>query len=359
MRVPLSAGSHRVCRVGYLALALLAAGASLVLAQGAGTAAQDGPADEPRLVLLVKEAESLARRGQLDQGLLRYEQALTEGAGSAQVLNRIAELYLIKGNGQRAVQLLHRSLGERPAQLPVYSMLNDAFLALGRLDSALHYVREALDLAPGHSGVRSQLAFLHLQGGDLPACRAQLDTALALDDRNAHAHRLLGLYHTHTGQPDSALSRYRKVIELVPDDVESHNNIAYLLAAEKRYAEALEWYGRTKAIARDPNLQHAVHLNMEAIRAILDGKMRARFILVPSEALALDLLEKLEAGDDFGELAARFSQAPNARDGGDLGFFGPGEMLPEVETSVLELEVGGVSGPIRIGPGYMLLQRLN
>lgn len=332
---------------------------ALVLSQAAGAAAQDGAADEPRLVVLVKEAESLARQGQLDQSLLRYEQALTEGAGSAQVLNRIAELYLIKGNAPRAAQLLHRSLGESPAQLPVYSMLNDAFLAQGRLDSALHYVREALDLAPGHSGVRSQLAFLHLQDGDLPACRAQLDTALSLDDRNAHAHRLLALYHTRTEKPDSALSRYRQVLELVPDDVESHNNIAFLLASLKRYREALDWYGRTKAIARDPDLQHAIHLNMEAMRAILDGKMRARFILVPSQAQALDILEKLEAGGDFGELAARFSRAPNARDGGDLGFFGPGEMLPEVETSVLELEVGGVSGPIRIGQGYMLLQRLN
>ena len=352
MRVAIGSVSRLAAGVGVLPLAL-------VLSQAAGTAAQDGPAEEPRLVVLVKEAEGLARRGQLDQSLARYEQALAEGAGSAQVLNRIAELYLIKGNGPRAVQLLHRSLGERPAQLPVYSMLNDAFLAQGRVDSALHYVREALDLAPGHSGVRSQLAFLHLQDGDLPACRAQLDTALSLDDRNAHAHRLLALYYTRAEQPDSALSRYHEVLQLVPDDVESHNNIAFLLAALKRYREALEWYGKTKAIARDPDLQHAIHLNMEAMRAILDGKMRARFILVPSEAQALDILDKLAAGGDFGELATRFSQAPNARDGGDLGFFGPGEMLPEVETSVLELEVGGVSGPIRIGQGYMLLQRLN
>ena len=359
MRVLNPSGSKGAAAVGRLSLALLPAALAAVLAHTVGTAAQEEPAEEPRLVLLVKEAESLARRGQLDESLRRYEQALTEGAGSAQVLNRIAELYLIKGNGPRAVELLHRSLGERPAQLPVYSMLNDAFLAIGRLDSALHYVREALDLAPGHSGVRSQLAFLHLQAGDLGACRAQLDTALSLDDRNAHAHRLVGLYHTRTGEPDSAISRYQRVLELIPDDVESHNNIAFLLATQKRYAEALEWYDRTRAIARDPNLQHAIHLNMEAMRAILDGKMRARFILVPSEALALDILEKLEAGGDFGELAARFSQAPNARDGGDLGFFGPGEMLPEVESSVLELEVGEVSGPIRIGQGYMLLQRLN
>ena len=329
------------------------------LALAAATSAQDEPEPEPRLVSLVREAEGLARRGQLDQSLLRYEQALSEGAGSAQVLNRIAELYLIQGNGSRAVQLLHRSLGERPAQLPVYSMLNDAFLAMGRLDSALHYVHRAMELAPGNSGVRTQLAFLHLQAGDLAASRAELDTALSLDGRNGHAHRLLALHFTRTGKPDSALLRYHTVLEFLPDDVESHNNIAYLLAAGKRYPEALEWYDRTKAIARDPNLLHAINLNMEGIRAIVDGKMRARYILVPTESQALDILERLEDGGDFGELAARFSQAPNAGDGGDLGFFGPGEMLPEVESNVLNLQVGGVSGPIRIQQGYMLLQRLN
>ena len=349
-------GLHGAARAAGPGALVLLAGLVLVLARAEDSAAED---EEPRLVQLVKEAEGLARRGQLDQSLLRYEQALKEGAGSAQVLNRIAELYLIKGNGERAVQLLRRSLQEQPSQLPVFSMLNDAFLAVGRLDSALYYVHQALDLAPGHSGVRSQLAFLHLQARDLAAARAQLDTALSLDNRNPHAHRLLALYHTHTGKPDSALVHYHMALELVPDDVESHNNMAYLLAAQKRYPEALEWYAKTKALARDPNLQHAIHLNMEAIRAILDGKMRARFILVPTEAQALDILQKLEAGDDFGELAVRFSQAPNAREGGDLGFFGPGEMLPQVEGSVLDLEVGGVSGPIRIAQGYMLLQRLN
>lgn len=342
---------------GVLTAALLAPAGVLWAQQAvAGPESEEGAP----LLRLVQEAELLARRGQLQLALTRYEEAIKEGAGSADVLNRAAELYLVHRNPARAVSLLQRSLQELPGQLPVYSGLNEAFLALGRLDSALYYVHEARRLSPDNSGVRSQLGYLHLQAGDLERARAQIDSALFLDDRNVHAHRLLALYFTQVGLPDSAVARYHMILELTPDDIEAHNNIAFLLAAQKQYLPALEWFGKTKTLAQDPQLMHAVNLNMEAIRAIMDGKMRARYILVPSESLAIDLLRRIdEEGEDFSELAARFSKAPNARDGGDLGFFGPGDMLPTVEESVMRLKVGQTSPVIQIERGYMLIQRLN
>jgi Tfp pilus assembly protein PilF len=344
--------------VGAGLTALLLAPVGVLWAQQA--LAVPEPEEGAPLLRLVQEAELLARRGQLELALTRYEEALKEGAGSADVLNRAAELYLIHGNPARAVSLLQRSLRELPGQLPVYSGLNEAFLALGRLDSALYYVHEARRLSPDNSGVRSQLGYLHLQAGDLEQARAHLDSALLLDDRNVHAHRLLALYFTRAELPDSAVARYHMILELTPDDIEAHNNIAFLLAAQKRYLPALEWYGKTKALAQDPQLMHAVNLNVEAIRAIMDGKMRARYIMVPSESLANDLLRRIdEEGEDFSELAVRFSKAPNARDGGDLGFFGPGDMLPAVEESVMRLKVGQTSPVLRMKRGYMLIQRLN
>ena len=316
--------------------------------------------DSTPLLRLVQEAESLARRGQLEPALQRYEAALEQGAGSADVLNRLAELYLVQGNAERAVSLLHRSLREQPGQLPVYSGLNEAFLSLGRLDSALHYVYEARRIAPENSVVRSQLGYLYLQSGDQELARTHLDSALLLDDRNAHAHRLMALYYTQVDLPDSAGIRYQTVLEIVPADVEAHNNIAFLLAAQGQYLEALDWYQKTKGLADDPQLLHAINLNVEAIRAIMEGKMRARYIMVQSETLAGDLRQRIdEGGEDFGELAVRFSTAPNARDGGDLGFFGPGDMVSTVEESVLQLEVGQTSPVIKMQSGYMLIQRLN
>jgi tetratricopeptide (TPR) repeat protein len=316
--------------------------------------------EEAPLLRLVQEAELLARRGRLEPALLKYEEATRAGAGSAEVLNRMAELYLVSGDADRAISLLHRSLEEQPAQLPVLSGLNEDFLVKVQLDSALAYVQQARILSPQNSGVRSQLGYLHLQSGALPQARAQLDSALALDPGNVHGQRLLALYYTQIDEPDSAISGYRKVLELAPADVEAHNNLAFLLAAQQQYLEALEWYGKTKLLARDPELQTAIHMNIEAIRAIMDGKMRARYLLVESESLAIDLRRRIaDAEEDFGQLAVRFSKAPNAGSGGDLGFFGPGDMLPDVEETVLQLEVGETSPVIQLQKGYMLIQRLN
>ena len=349
-------GQHWPMATRLLVLLLVQAGS---LSAQVATPAPETDESAP-LLRLAQEAELLARRGQLEQSLERYEDAIDQGAGSADILNRVAELYLIHGDAKRAISLLQRSLREEPAQLPVYSGLNEAFLAMGLLDSALHYVYEARRLAPENSGVRSQLGYLYLQSGDLEQARTHLDSALQLDDRNVHAHRLLALYYTQVSQPDSAVSRYQMVLELAPRDVEAHNNVAFLLAAKGKYLEALDWYQKTKVLAEDPPLLHAINLNVDSIRAIMEGKMRARYIMVHSESLAAELRQRIDTGgEDFGELAVRFSKAPNAQDGGDLGFFGPGDMLPAVEESVLQLQVGQTSPVLKMALGYMLIQRLN
>lgn len=324
---------------------------------------ESAPADtgrpEPLLVRLVRQADFHASRGELPLAIAKYEEALRAGAGSAAVLNRLGELHLVTGSPERAIPLFQRSLSERPAQLPVYSRLGEAFLAMGRLDSAIRYVEEARSLVPDAPSIHSSLGFLYLRRGSPSRARAHLDTALQLAPEHCEAHRFLGVYFTEADSLDSAIAHFARVVELLPRDVEALNNIAFLKARQHRYAEALEYYRQAKEGVADAKVLHAINMNMEAVRAIMDGKLRARFILVATEAAGRDMLRRLADGEDFGRLAARFSIAPNAREGGDLGFFGPGDMRPEVEAAVLQLEVGEISDTIAIDEGVMILQRLN
>jgi len=316
------------------------------------------PGENPPLVRLVQQADSHVARGELPQAIRKYEEALREGAGSAAVLNRLGQLYLATGAAERAIPVFVRSLREQPGQLSVYSRLSEAFVAQGQLDSAIHYVAAARQLAPGASSICSSLGFLYLQRGAAGRARAYLDTALALEPANPEAHRFMGLYFTQLDSLDEAVAHFLRVTEILPSDMEAHNNIAFLYARQQRYAESLEYYRLAKSLATDPNILHAVNMNVAAVRAIMEGKMRARFILVGTEAEGRDILQRLQSGEDFGQLAARFSTAPNARDGGDLGFFGPGDMRWEVEEAVLQLKEGEVSDIILIEPGVMILQRL-
>ncbi|MBX3531580.1 MAG: peptidylprolyl isomerase [Rhizobiaceae bacterium] len=70
------------------------------------------------------------------------------------------------------------------------------------------------------------------------------------------------------------------------------------------------------------------------------NEVRASHILVDSEEKAKEIIAKLDAGGDFAELAKENSSDGSAAGGGDLGFFGPGRMVPEFEQAAFALEVG-------------------
>ena len=85
-------------------------------------------------------------------------------------------------------------------------------------------------------------------------------------------------------------------------------------------------------------------------------KAAARHILVEGEQDCRDLKTQIEGGADFAMLARTHSKCPSGRDGGNLGEFGPGQMVPEFDTVVFSAEVGTVQGPVKTQFGYHLLE---
>ena len=86
------------------------------------------------------------------------------------------------------------------------------------------------------------------------------------------------------------------------------------------------------------------------------ARARARHILVTTEKACEDLKTEIANGTDFADLAARHSQCPSGKKGGDLGEFGQGDMVPEFDKVVFNEEVGQVHGPIKTQFGYHLLE---
>ncbi len=66
--------------------------------------------------------------------------------------------------------------------------------------------------------------------------------------------------------------------------------------------------------------------------------------------------EARKPGTDFAELAKKKSEGPSAADGGDLGYFKRGVMVPEFEKAAFTLPVGGISDPIRTKFGWHVLK---
>lgn len=87
------------------------------------------------------------------------------------------------------------------------------------------------------------------------------------------------------------------------------------------------------------------------------SQIRASHILVKTEEEAKKVQERLKKGEDFAALAKKLSIDPgSAPNGGDLGFFSAGQMVPEFESAAAKLKPGEVSGPVKTRFGYHLIK---
>lgn len=103
----------------------------------------------------------------------------------------------------------------------------------------------------------------------------------------------------------------------------------------------------------------------DAVKALFDTKyatgvdgeeFNASHILVETEEEAKTLIEQLKGGADFAELAKEKSTGPSGPNGGELGWFGPGQMVKPFEEAVMALEVGTVSEPVQTQFGWHVIK---
>lgn len=86
-------------------------------------------------------------------------------------------------------------------------------------------------------------------------------------------------------------------------------------------------------------------------------KVQARHILVPDLATANKVEALLKAGGDFAALAKQYSIDPGSKaNGGDLGFFGRGQMVKSFDAAAFSLPIGKISAPVHSAFGYHIIQ---
>ncbi|RME23730.1 MAG: hypothetical protein D6806_10760 [Deltaproteobacteria bacterium] len=130
-------------------------------------------------------------------------------------------------------------------------------------------------------------------------------------------------------------------------------------------------------LRENPRLRAQVQVSERDIRSYYEAhyatekaseKIHARHILflVPPDASeqkrqearkkALEVLGRLRAGEDFAELARKFSDDPSASVGGDLGWFGRGDMMEKFERIAFSLEPGQISDVVETKLGFHIIQ---
>ncbi|GLK78153.1 hypothetical protein GCM10008171_34070 [Methylopila jiangsuensis] len=104
----------------------------------------------------------------------------------------------------------------------------------------------------------------------------------------------------------------------------------------------------------------------EAMRKLYDDtvknlkpepEVRASHILVKTEDEAKSVKERLAKGEDFAKIATEVSTDPgSAKQGGDLGFFGKGQMVPAFDEAAFKLEPNVVSEPVKTQFGFHVIK---
>ncbi len=119
------------------------------------------------------------------------------------------------------------------------------------------------------------------------------------------------------------------------------------------------------SIVLKKEVEEKAKLNAGEIKAFFDQnedkftvgtKIRASHILVGTEEEANDILDKLNKGEKFEKLAELSKDTGSAQKGGDLGYFGRGQMVPEFEQAAVSLKPGELSKPVKTRFGYHVIK---
>jgi len=85
-------------------------------------------------------------------------------------------------------------------------------------------------------------------------------------------------------------------------------------------------------------------------------KVHAAHILVKEQSTAQELMARIKSGESFEAIAKQYSQCPSKSKGGDLGYFGKGQMVKKFEDAAFAGKKGEVVGPVKTEFGYHLIK---
>jgi peptidyl-prolyl cis-trans isomerase C len=140
--------------------------------------------------------------------------------------------------------------------------------------------------------------------------------------------------------------------EKFEQDPEVRKQIALL---QDRVIEQIWVHRQIDKQLTDEVLKKAYDESIKSFKA--EDQVRARHILVPTKEEADKLLARLKKGEDFAALAKEASKDGSASSGGDLGFFGKGQMVKPFEEAAFGLKMGEVSkAPVQSQFGWHLIK---
>ncbi len=295
-----------------------------------------------------------------------YLQSIRHDSTYMAAYTNLGKLYADVERFEEAIRLYEKvaAASVDADQLPkVYLNLGVSYMGSGHPEEAIVAWSKAVALAPDYAEAYMNLGIAY-QSKDMPdSARTVWTRALGVKSDLVVARVALARLEAGEGRKDEAIQYYQDILDMGGKDPRLYAELGQIYEQYEQFDLAISNY--EAAVALDPAsaelltfLYRVKSKTQDREAARQANKIRVRQIVVRSQLEAEAILTQLDTGVDFTELARTKSIDPNGANGGDLGFFGPGEMIPTFEEAAMGLQVGEVSDVIRTSLGFHIIKRI-
>jgi tetratricopeptide (TPR) repeat protein len=304
-----------------------------------------------------------ANKGNWDEVIEEINKALEINLEYASAYIYRGSAYFGKGLYDRAIADYNTAIEINPELATAFNNRGLAYNNKGLYDQAIDDYNKAIEINPGYAMAFNNRGVAYDNKGLYDRGIADFNKAIEINPGLATPYNNRAFAYENKGFYDQAIDDYNKAIEINPEFAEVYFNKADACDKVGRAKEAVEAYKNFIQYSppnAPPIFRGRILQAKQRIKRIeLDEKtkMHISAILVKTKTEAQEILQKLNSGANFSELAKQYSIGPGKEKGGDLGYFAPGDMMKELNDVAVKLKVGQCSGIIETSDGYFVIKK--
>jgi len=166
-------------------------------------------------------------------------------------LNNLGGTLLEKGQINEAIAYYRQALEIKPDVAQVQGNLGNALVRQGQVEEAMTYLQKALQLDPAYSEGFNYMGNAFMKKGQTAEAISYYQKAVQLNTSYADAHNNLGAAFWRDGQLDEAIAHYREAVAIKPESAEMQFNLGNALARKGSWADAITCYQAALRTERD------------------------------------------------------------------------------------------------------------
>ena len=295
-----------------------------------------------------------------------YRQAIERDSTHVNAYTNLGKLYTNTERFDEAIHLYEKALLlglNDEEQAKVHLNIGVSYMGLKKTDEAIQVWRKAVELYPAYAEAYMNLGIAYQTGNMADSAKASWERALGVDAEFLAPRVALARLAVGDSRYNDAIDHYKGILDTGARDPRIYAELAFAYERLDDDDQAISYY--EESLKLDPEsseirsvLELVKKRRQQHREARQANKIRLRQIVVKQKAEAEQILVQLRGGMDFAELARLKSIDPSSNNGGDIGFFGPGEMIPAFEEAAMALKVGGISGIIETPMGFHIIKRI-